>query len=136
VFLQIRVKEGDVNSGLELYLRSNQPVMAAKLLMENPSLLEDEALVERVSVALVKNEVFDKAGELFEELQQPQRAVECYRRAKAFAKAIHIARGSFPEEVVSLEEEWAQWLYDEGNFDAAINHFLGTFLTLSNLLLT
>uniref|UniRef100_A0A915D9T4 IFT80/172/WDR35 TPR domain-containing protein n=1 Tax=Ditylenchus dipsaci TaxID=166011 RepID=A0A915D9T4_9BILA len=121
---EIKAKEGDVSSALQIYLDSNQPTLAAKIMMDNSNLMRDESLVEKVTLALIKNEIFDKAGELLEEVKQFQRAIECYRDGKAFSKAIHVARFSFPERVVQLEEEWGDSLRKEGNFDAAISHFL------------
>ncbi|KAI1724366.1 intraflagellar transport protein osm-1 [Ditylenchus destructor] len=121
---EIKAKEGDINSALEIYLNSNQPAMAAKILMENSTLKNDESLVERVVLSLIKCEIFDKAGEMLEEVKQFQRSMECYKRGKAFSKAIHVARFSFPEQVVQLEEAWGDSLCQEGNFDAAISHYL------------
>ena len=38
-----------------------------------------------------------------------------------------MARFSFPEEVVRLEEEWGDELHSSGKYEAAISHFLGSF---------
>uniref|UniRef100_A0A7E4USX7 WD_REPEATS_REGION domain-containing protein n=1 Tax=Panagrellus redivivus TaxID=6233 RepID=A0A7E4USX7_PANRE len=121
---EIKEKEGDPMAAIDLFLKSNQPAHAARILLENDRLANDEALVEKVGLSLVQNEIFDKAGELFESAKQFQRALESYRKGKAFNKAIQVARFSFPEEVVKLEEEWGDDLYSSGKYEAAVSHFL------------
>lgn len=121
---EIKEKEGDPNAAIDLYLKSNQPSHAARILLDNPTLSSDESMIEKVALALIRNELFDKAGELFEHAKQFQRALESYRKGKSFGKAIQISRFSFPEQVVHLEEEWGDFLCSEGKYDAAINHYL------------
>uniref|UniRef100_A0A914YF32 ELP1 TPR domain-containing protein n=1 Tax=Panagrolaimus superbus TaxID=310955 RepID=A0A914YF32_9BILA len=120
-------------AAIDLYLKSNQPANAAKILLKNERLCSDESLVEKIGLVLVQNEIFDMAGELFETSKQFQRSLECYRRGKSFNKAIQVARFSFPEEVVKLEEEWGDDLYSSGKYEAAISHFLGKFCFNFNL---
>lgn len=40
-------------------------------------------------------------------------------------KAIELARYSFPEQVVKLEEEWGDMLVQQKQMDPAINHYIG-----------
>ena len=46
------------------------------------------------------------------------------------SKILKIARQNLPEQVVELEEEWGNMLFAQGNFDVAINHFLGISHTI------
>jgi len=39
-----------------------------------------------------------------------------------------ISRIHFPDQVVQLEEQWADWLFSQANYDVAVPHFLGEFL--------
>ena len=39
-------------------------------------------------------------------------------------KAIDLARREFPAEVITVEEEWGDWLMTQKAMDAAINHFI------------
>lgn len=49
-----------------LYLESNRPALAARLMLENATyLLKDEALVENVIKTLRKNELYDKVKTIF-----------------------------------------------------------------------
>lgn len=121
---EIKEKEGDPMAAIDLFLKSNQPGPAARILLENERYSSDETLVEKVGSALLKNEIYEKAGEVFESAKQFQKALEAYRKGNSFNKAIQVARFSFPEEVVVLEDEWGDYLYKSGKFEAAISHFL------------
>ena len=37
---------------------------------------------------------------------------------------MELSRRMFPREVVALEHEWGNWLVDQKQLDAAINHFI------------
>lgn len=43
--------------------------------------------------------LYDKAGELFERGEMPQRALDAYRKGHVYNKAVELARQSFPNEV-------------------------------------
>uniref|UniRef100_A0A914XG62 Anaphase-promoting complex subunit 4-like WD40 domain-containing protein n=1 Tax=Plectus sambesii TaxID=2011161 RepID=A0A914XG62_9BILA len=121
---EIKQKENDYMAAVDLYLKGNLPVRAARVVTEHSELLQNTDLVQSIAVALIKNELFEKAGELFEKTKDFDRALECYRRGKALNKAIELARYSFPEQVVKLEEEWGDMLVQQKQMDAAINHFI------------
>jgi len=38
--------------------------------------------------------------------------------------AVDLARHAFPQDVVRLEEEWGNYLIQQKQLDAAINHFI------------
>ena len=46
---------------------------------------------------------------------------------------MELARHAFPDEVVSLEEEWGDHLADNKQLDAAINHYIEAGKTLKAL---
>ncbi|XP_053193415.1 LOW QUALITY PROTEIN: intraflagellar transport protein 172 homolog [Scomber japonicus] len=75
------------------------------------------------------NQIADKvseemAGDLYEKIRNNQRALECYCKGAAFRKAVELARIAFPAEVVKLEEAWGDYLVQQKQMDAAINHFI------------
>ena len=45
-------------------------------------------------------------------------------------KAVQLARGHAPAAVITLEEEWGDWLASQKQMDAAINHFIEAGVTL------
>uniref|UniRef100_H0ZWS4 Intraflagellar transport protein 172 homolog n=1 Tax=Taeniopygia guttata TaxID=59729 RepID=H0ZWS4_TAEGU len=65
-----------------------------------------------------------KAGDLFEKVGNPRKALECYGKGSAFLKAVELARLAFPAEVVKLEEAWGDYLVQQKQLDAAINHYI------------
>ena len=38
--------------------------------------------------------------------------------------AVDLARHAFPQDVVKLEEDWGNYLVQQKQLDAAINHFI------------
>ena len=115
---ELRESEGDLQGALNFFMKAGLPgrygsclaeacgqahslfsCRAAQLIMRHPDLSSRADLVERVASALMQASVYDRAGELFEKVQMPQRALEAYKQGKAFAKAVDLARGAFPDEV-------------------------------------
>jgi intraflagellar transport protein 172 len=37
---------------------------------------------------------------------------------------VELARAVSPASVITLEEEWGEWLAGQGQLDAAVNHFI------------
>jgi intraflagellar transport protein 172 len=59
----------------------------------------------QVGGALMSAALNDKAGELFERGQMPQRALDAYRKGHVYNKAVELARQSFPNEVSARAHE-------------------------------
>uniref|UniRef100_A0A8C4WQ59 Intraflagellar transport protein 172 homolog n=1 Tax=Eptatretus burgeri TaxID=7764 RepID=A0A8C4WQ59_EPTBU len=116
--------KGDHMSALNLYLKANLPARAACLVMSNNELLLKPDVVNRIASALLKMDLLERAGDLFEELKNHHKALECYRKACSFQKAVELSRSSFPSEVVQLEEAWGDHLVQQKQLDAAINHYI------------
>ena len=57
-----------------------------------------------------KGEFFEQAGELYERVQEDERALDCYKKAGTYARAVELARHAFPDEVVKLKDEWGDHL--------------------------
>ncbi|KAK6114288.1 hypothetical protein QQG55_55400 [Brugia pahangi] len=121
---QISERDGDLLVAIELYLKAGLIIQAARILLQNSKLLFKDDLVQSVITALIQSDQFEKAGELFEAIKNFEQSLENYQKGKSYAKAIQLARIHFPEKVISLEEDWGDYLIAEGNYDAAINHFL------------
>jgi intraflagellar transport protein 172 len=64
----------------------------SRLIQNNPEMLHNEELVAKVASALLHSELFEQAGELYEKVNQTEKAFDCYRKAQAFARAIELAR--------------------------------------------
>ena len=120
----IKEKEGDIETAIQLYMQGGLPAKAAAL-AQNPNYqgVSDEMLKE-ITGALSKSGLHEKAGSFFEKLGMAERALDSYRKGHAYRRAVELARKMFPREVVSLEDAWGNWLVEQKQLDAAINHFI------------
>lgn len=121
---EVKEKEGDYKGAINLYLKAGLPTKAAWLAMSMDELLSSSDVINRITVALIKGEFFERAGDLFEKLKNNQRALDCYCKGNIFKKAVELARVAFPSEVVKLEEAWGDYLVQQRQMDAAINHYI------------
>ncbi|CAG0924379.1 unnamed protein product, partial [Notodromas monacha] len=94
------------------------------LALSSEDLVNDMELIQRIAGGLLKGEFYEKAGDLYERVNDEQKAMECYSRGKAFGRAVELARLAFPSEVVTLEEQWGDHLMSIKQLDAAINHYI------------
>jgi intraflagellar transport protein 172 len=60
------------------------------------SLMQDETLVSRVATSLAKFGLMEQAGDLWERMGHRDKALDCYRKGGAFARAVQISRTSKP----------------------------------------
>ncbi|KAH0622981.1 hypothetical protein JD844_025935 [Phrynosoma platyrhinos] len=121
---EVQEGQGDLQAAVSLYLKAGLPAKAAQLVMGQEELLGSTDLINRIATALLRGELLEQAGELFEKIRNPQRALECYRKGSSFLKAVELARSAFPAEVVKLEEAWGDHLVQQKQLDAAINHYI------------
>ncbi|KAI8482238.1 hypothetical protein Bbelb_400200 [Branchiostoma belcheri] len=121
---EVKENEGDYIAAINLYMKAGLPAKAARLVTSHEELLSNTDLVSRIASALIKGEFYERAGDMFEQIRQNQRALECYRKGHAYRRAVELARMSFPNEVVRLEEDWGDWLVAQKQLDAAINHYI------------
>ncbi|KAM6180361.1 LOW QUALITY PROTEIN: intraflagellar transport protein 172 homolog [Erethizon dorsatum] len=119
---ELQESQGDGLAAISLYLKAGLPAKAARLVLTREELLANTELVEHITTAL-KGELHERAGDLFEKIRNPQRALECYCKGNAFMKAVELAL-AFPMEVVRLEEAWGDHLVQQKQLDATINHYI------------
>ncbi|KAJ3216179.1 hypothetical protein HDU67_009828 [Dinochytrium kinnereticum] len=120
---ELKEEEGDIVSAINLFLKGGMPARASFLLNHHNQNNNIE-LTERVAAALFKSSLYEKAGELFEKLGSNERALDAYRRGKAFRAAVELSRVFFPQEIIALEEQWGDHLVSQKQMDAAINHYI------------
>eukprot|EP00744_Colponema_vietnamica_P002535 GILI01003961.1.p1 GENE.GILI01003961.1~~GILI01003961.1.p1 ORF type:complete len:1242 (-),score=439.08 GILI01003961.1:257-3580(-) len=120
---ELKERQGDYQTAVALYLKGGLPARAAALIQTTPQQYSQE-LLERVATALTNANMHDKAGDLFEKMDMLQRALDAYIRGQAYRKAVDLARRSFPSQVVSLEEQWGDWLVSQRQVDAALHHYI------------
>ncbi|KAM9339048.1 intraflagellar transport protein 172 homolog [Symphorus nematophorus] len=121
---EVKESEGDFQGAINLYLKAGLPAKAARLALSRPEIANNSDTVSRIAASLIKGEFYERAGDLYEKIRNNQRALECYCKGGAFRKAVELARVAFPAEVVKLEEAWGDYLVQQKQMDAAINHFI------------
>uniref|UniRef100_A0A8C4VU35 Intraflagellar transport protein 172 homolog n=1 Tax=Gopherus evgoodei TaxID=1825980 RepID=A0A8C4VU35_9SAUR len=121
---EVQESQGEHLAAVGLYLRAGLPARAARLAMARDLLLANGDVINRITTALIKGELYEQAGDLFETIRNPQKALECYCKGCAFLKAVELARVAFPAEVLKLEEAWGDHLVQQKQLDAAINHYI------------
>ncbi|CAM9795585.1 unnamed protein product [Chrysoparadoxa australica] len=119
----LKEQEGAFEQAIKLYLKGGLPAQAARVLAEQKVQGHTDWL-ETVASALSAAGMHQKAGELYEEMDQLQRAMDSFVKGHAFRKAVDLARRSFPSDVVSLQEDWGDWLVSQKQVDMAINHYI------------
>jgi len=101
-----KLKQHEDEEAISLYMQANLPSKSAQILMQNGQLMRDGDLVTRVAVSLVKSNMYELAGDLYEHVQEFPKALKCYEAGKCFRKAVKLARKTAPGDVVSLESKW------------------------------
>lgn len=77
---QVLEKEGKYEEALNMYLKSNKLIRIPNLLSKHTELLNDHTLIANVLKRLVKQELYEPAAEIYEKLEKPDLAMECYRK--------------------------------------------------------
>ena len=72
-------------------------ICCCSLVTSIAELREDNALIERIADALSSAELHEKTGELYERVNKPEKALQCYKLGGAYAKAVELARRTSPQ---------------------------------------
>ena len=120
---EVREREGDFVTAIQLYLRGGLPAKAANI-VSNYNMSFPQDLLEKIATSLTACNMHEKAGEFFERMDLLQRALDSYVTGHVFRKAVDLARRAFPGHVVHLEEEWGDWLVSQKQLELAIQHYV------------
>lgn len=119
----LKEKEGDYRAAINLYLKGGYPAKAMALVNSRPSQFNQDVL-EKVASALTAAGMYDKGGQMLEQMGRPERALDAYVRGHAYRNAVELARRHFPSQVVGLEQSWGDYLVSQKQVDAAIAHYI------------
>eukprot|EP00658_Telonema_sp_P-2_P017711 TRINITY_DN16903_c0_g1_i3.p1 TRINITY_DN16903_c0_g1~~TRINITY_DN16903_c0_g1_i3.p1 ORF type:complete len:1394 (-),score=437.87 TRINITY_DN16903_c0_g1_i3:63-4244(-) len=117
----LKERQGDYNTAIRLYLQGGVPARAAQVAQQNNV---EVSLQQTIAGALESGGMHEKAGDFYDKLQMPQKALEAYRKGHGYKRAVELARVHMPAEVVSLEEEWGDHLTNQCQLDNAFNHYI------------
>ena len=96
-----------------------------RLIQQHVAELElDESFVSDLGTALTDSGFFIEAADFYDISGHEKEAFENYRKSQQFEQALRLAKKSFPQLVVALEEEWANYLFENRLMDMACNHFI------------
>ena len=134
----LKEKAGQIVEAVKLYQKSGRIVQAARVLMDHSkksSSLFSVALIESILKDLKDSSFHMEAGQFYEKvMRDTTAALDCYIKAKAFDKAIELARKEFPDEVVNLESQYGEYLLTEARDPAsAVSHLIEAGKTLRAL---
>lgn len=119
----MKEQEGDWAQAINLYLKGNLPARAAQV-VQAKNITQPPGILEQVASALTTAGLHGRAGEFYERMDQLTKALEAYKRGHAYKAATELARRSFPNQVVDLQEMWGDYLVDQKQVDMAINHYI------------
>ena len=108
----LREREGKYVEAINLYLAGGLPAKAAHIVNQHQVTIPQQQQ-EAIATALGKASMFEKAGDFFEKLGLNERAIEAYRRGHSYRRAVDLSRRVFPGYVISLEDEWGDWLVSQ-----------------------
>ncbi|KAI9137410.1 hypothetical protein BKA69DRAFT_1032603 [Paraphysoderma sedebokerense] len=120
---ELKEDEGDYIAAINLYLKGGMAARAANVVRQR-RLTDNEDLTERVAGALVRSGLFEKAGEFYEKIGNKRAALDAYKAGNAFRAAVELSRYAFPQEIISLEEKWGDYLVTQRQTEAAISHYI------------
>lgn len=95
----VKEREGDYLAAIGLYLKGGLPGRAAQVVMSVHNVSWDPALMDSILASLAKAGLYERAGEMYENMGRSTEAMQSYRRGHAYRKAIDLARREFPAEV-------------------------------------
>ena len=122
---ELKERDGDLVTAIHLYLKGGLPARAASVVNRYDGREKFQGtLLETIAGALFTAGMFERAGQFFERLNDPLRAMEAYRKGQAYGRAVELSRRNFQgRDVVELEQLWGDHLVAQKNPDAAINHY-------------
>lgn len=120
---ELQEQEGDYVRAIDLYLRGGMAAKAASVVQRHNGNYSPE-LLQKIVGGLQASGMHDRAGELYNRMGLVAPAMDAYRKGHAYRQAIELAKQAHPALVVTLEEEWGDWLVSQRQVDAAINHYI------------
>uniref|UniRef100_A0A3B3CG72 Intraflagellar transport 172 n=1 Tax=Oryzias melastigma TaxID=30732 RepID=A0A3B3CG72_ORYME len=113
---EVKERQGDFHGAIQHYLKAGLPTKAAHVAISHSEIINSSETVEAIAASLIKGEFYERVS--WSEKSQTRTLMFL------LPAAVELARGAFPAEVVKLEEAWGDYLVQQKQMDAAINHFI------------
>lgn len=122
---KLKEKEGDLQLAVQLYLKGGLANRAAALVQRaNIDFAED--IQQKIAHELLRAGMYEMAGDFLKQLGQYERALDAYKDGKAYRSAVELAKShnDFGGQVMSLEEDWGDYLVSQKQVDMAVAHYI------------
>eukprot|EP00892_Ulva_mutabilis_P000305 jgi/Ulvmu1/10275/UM060_0077.1 len=120
-------REGDIQTAILHYINGGLPALAAQCIITRRwASRASPEILQSILDKLRTSGQHEAAADLLEHLHRPEEALESFRAAHNYTRAVTLA-SSRPElggRVVQLQEEWGEHLCSSGQTDAAVAHFI------------
>eukprot|EP01083_Nonionella_stella_P191049 707384_1 len=124
---KLKETDGDYLGAVHLYLEEGFAAHAFKLIKKHSIPIGDQIVDDLYHALTAKQADYCSAGGLFEYLNDYDRAFDIYMDGHCYCKAVELAKqhnAQFGDRVTDIEAKWAQYLYDAGEFNNALHHFI------------
>lgn len=121
---EMKEKEGDYDLAIKHYITGGYPAKAANLVKTYDISRFDSNTLENIVKSLMQVGIFEKAGEILEQMGHYKRSLECYQKGNCYSKAVELAKKHMTNIVEKLEEEWGDYLSMQKHNEAAIIHYI------------
>lgn len=122
-------QRGDVRGALDLLIQDRSYLSAFELAKRAMTSSADPSLAPIIELLIGKLEDshhYSQAAVLctLGSGRNHERALALFRKSHAFDEALELARQHLPHECLPIEREWAEWLFQTGQYDKATQHYL------------
>lgn len=88
---EVKERSGDYLKAIQLYLKGGLPAKAANVVTSyNVSIPQDQ--LEMIATRLTSSQMYEKAGDFYEKMQDLKRALEQYRMGHCYRKAVDLSK--------------------------------------------
>lgn len=120
---EILVKRGKTKEAVALFCEQGLPGLGAHQLIQM-KLGRDSQIWNQLETQMEQKKLFWVLGEVNLYRGKRRQALNCFIKGKHFERAVGLARKEQPEILVGLHEKWGDWLRQEQQLEASINHFV------------
>lgn len=96
------IESEDPRKAIQLYLKAYRPGRAARLILSQDELVNDETIVTEVVRALEASELTELIAEIHERIGDHHAAIKAYAKAGIFARALELGKELIKVRIIHL----------------------------------